>query len=139
MNGLVVPNDQYPRAGQRITPLALYEVFDVPIADPRLRNRVPSGMRLCDLDRFVWGCLDEDECSILAEEAISHLGDHIFNLPERIRNRPVPRPPGNMRLKDLRLEIRTNNWLQSRGYAKDPQKLGNLTLLDLEVISKKSA
>lgn len=131
MNTPDVPRKQYPRAGQRITPLALYEVFDVLIDEPNLKNRFHPGTRLCDLNKSVWDYLNENECSRLAEQAIEHLSEQIFELPKCVRHRLIPHPPAGMRLQDLRLDRKTLNQLHFRGYASTPQALGNLTLLGL--------
>ena len=134
-------SSRYPRPGHRLAPETLREILTDPIP-PELtglpseghEDAPPNGsggrrLRLCDLDEGAWNQFSREEISKLADLIVSRV--NVSGYSRVVRERRLPRPPKSMRLEDLRLENRTHNCLQRRGFGKRPEDLGKRTVGEL--------
>jgi len=122
-------SSRYPRPGHRLAPETLREILTEPIPPELAERSAERRLRLCDLDEGTWNQFSREEISKLADLIVSRV--NVSGYSRVVRERRLPRPPKAMRLEDLRLENRTYNCLQRRGFGKRPEDLGKLTVGEL--------
>ncbi len=122
-------SSRYPRRGYRLAPETLREILTDPVPAELLPEPAAQGLRLCDLDERAWSVLPPQTIFRLADLILSRVNLSGHN--RIIQQRRLPRPPGSMRLEDLRLENRTYNCLDREGFGRRPEDLGNRTVGEL--------
>jgi len=120
---------RYPRPNHRLAPQTLKEILLDRIPSQWVRKTPLRHARLCDLDETAWKHLSQNAIGRLAAMIVARAAGTVHN--ETILHRHLPRPPDGMRLEDLRLENRTHNCLAREGLDRHPEKLGELTVVEL--------
>src|SRR5665213_2305883 len=127
---LPMPISPYPRRGQRLAPVGLSDLLDVPV--PRRLIAGAEEKRICftDLDESAWTRFGPS-CLMLAEALVQQVRHDIQALPAAVRKRVLPPLPNEIRIEDLELEQRTYNCLwtmQNLVLAQDVHNLGSMTI-----------
>jgi Bacterial RNA polymerase, alpha chain C terminal domain len=128
-----MPDSPYPREGQRLAPVSLSDLLDVPVPPRLLGGAVNEQINFADLDESSWTRFGP-ACLRLARALVERVGHCISSLPAAVRNRAIPPLPNEIQIEDLELEQRTYNrlWtMQDHGGPHDVHDLGSKTIGEL--------
>jgi len=121
----------YPRSGQRLAPVTLRDVLNVPVPRRLLGSGCKDIIRFADLDESAWTRFGSDVCKSLGQELIEHVRKKIPLFPEAVKKRRLPQVPEGTPVEALEIEPRTYNCLckmQQFGLLKDAHDLGSKTI-----------
>lgn len=126
-----VPEQPYPRIGERLAPVLLGPVLDVPVARVCRVEGAGADLRLADLDESTWDKFPPQACRELARAVVRQVQRCWYALSRGEWNRHFPRPRRAIPVDRLALEKRTRTALHRyRTYRlKLPDEWAGMTVL----------
>ena len=128
---------QYPRSGRRIAPALLCEVLSIPLPS-YLQPENQKEILFCDLDESAWVRFGFKTCCDLAKAVIRRVASEFACGRFYVSGQHLPKPPGNLVLEDLELEVRTFNCLsrlRRQRHLSQAEDWASITIEDLLGIS----
>ena len=127
---------RYPRPGQRIAPITLRDMLQVPVPRHAVDLGVPPDVLLCDLDETAWERWSSDTCRYLGYAVVAHVRRIERELVTEARSRSLPTVPSSPSLEDLDLEPRTYYALQRSGIGTPQRPFSGLTVRDILAVPR---
>lgn len=128
-----MPISRYPRRGERLSPVLLRGLLQVPIRDYLQSGEIEvDNLSLADLDATVWGRFSLDECISLGK-AIGRCLDRLYTLLLD-SDISLPRPPRALNIEELRLEVRTCRlltWYQKKRPLNSPDDWASVVVREV--------